>query len=360
MLNTRVVLSTAAALMLTAAGRSYAQAPPLPPPPVPSEIFFDLQNPPRPPNPPNPPRGGRPPRPPRNQDNRPEVTEPFSRTFKVGANSALLVINTRGRISISAGGGGQIDVSATKRARGSNDADAKRRLAEAAIEVYSTANRVELRSEQDRGGIEIDFNIKVPPDCAVDLRSVSGDIQVANVKGELRTQAVSGDVMLEGTSRISSIRTVSGDVQITNGGGDAAAVSTVSGNVVANGLAARGLDLDTVNGDFRLTGWTGDRVTARSLNGDIELNGTLAKSGRYDFESHSGDVRLILPEQPGFEIEANTFGGSIGIDFSIKTEGPVRTAGRGRSPRSVRGTYGDGSASVRMQTFEGDILVSRK
>jgi putative adhesin len=360
MLSMRLAVSPAAALLLTIAGQSYAQMPPPPPPAAPGELMAELQNPPRPPNPPRVPSPP-PPRGPRNQDRRPAITEPFSQTFKVGANSALLVINTRGTIAVAAAGAGQIDVSATKSARGSNDEEAKRRLAEARIDVHSTANRVELRSEQERGGIEVDFTIKVPPDCAVDLRSVSGDIRVVNVKGELRTQSINGDVTLDGTSRIASIKTVSGDVQITNGGGDASlSLSTVTGDVVASGLAARGLDFSTVDGDFRVTGWTGERVTARSLSGDFEVNGSLAKGGRYDLESHSGNVRFVLAEQPGFEIEANTFSGNIAVDFSIKTEGPVRTSGGGRNPRSVRGTYGDGSASLHVQTFSGDISVSRK
>jgi hypothetical protein len=67
----------------------------------------------------------------------------------------------------------------------------------------------------------------------------------------------------------------------------------------------------------------------------------------------------MLSEQPGFDIDASAFNGQIQVDFSIKTEGPIRDRNRGRS-RSVRGSYGDGSASVRLQTFSGDISVTRK
>src|SRR5262245_5755095 len=50
-----------------------------------------------------------------------ESTEPFARSFKVGSNAALLVVNVRGHIVVSAGSGDQIDAKATKRAWGSND-----------------------------------------------------------------------------------------------------------------------------------------------------------------------------------------------------------------------------------------------
>jgi hypothetical protein len=82
------------------------------------------------------------------------------------------------------------------------------------------------------------------------------------------------------------------------------------------------------------------------------------KGGRYEVESHSGDVNLSLPEQPGFELEAHTFSGRIRIDFPVKSEGPIRDTDRG--PRSVRGTYGDGSSSLKLQTFDGNLTVTRR
>jgi hypothetical protein len=292
-----------------------------------------------------------------------ESTEPFARTFKVASNPTLLIVNVRGNIVVSAGAGDQIDARAVKRAWGSNEEDAKRRLANTTVEVYSTGSRVELRAEPnarfDSGNIEVEFDVKVPPDCSVDLRSVSGDVRVTNVKGELRVQTVSGGLTLDSTSRIAVGKTVSGDIQISGGGGDVSTtLATVSGDVTAQGLVARSLDLNTISGDFSIAGWAGERVNARSLSGDLELAGSLAKGGSYDIESHSGDISLGLTEQPGFELEANTFSGRIRVDFSIKSEGPIRDQDRG--PRSVRGRYGDGSASLRFQTFSGDVTVARR
>ena len=42
----------------------------------------------------------------------------------------------------------------------------------------------------------------------------------------------------------------------------------------------------------------------------------------------------------------------------IRSEGPIRDSDRG--PRSVRGTYGDGSSSLRLQTFNGNLTVTRR
>ena len=334
--------------------------------PIAAEQIMALQFP-IPPVPPVPPRDPR--QKPRERDRRRvpdgwvESTEPFSRAFPVGKGATLMLSNIAGNIQVTTGTGERIEVEALKHAWGQNAEQAKQRLADALIETYATGNRVELRVEsgerRDARGVDIEFNVKVPADTTVDLRTVSGDIRVVNVKGEVRVQGVSGNVGLEGTARLAAVKTVNGSITITNAGADAQlSLSTVNGDLLVQTLNARALDVNTVNGDIRIGAWSGDRAHVRSLDGDLDLQASLVKGGRYEFESHSGNINLSLPEQPGFELEAHTFNGRIRIDFPIRSEGPIRDNDRG--PRSVRGTYGDGSSSLRLQTFDGNLTVTRR
>jgi hypothetical protein len=292
-----------------------------------------------------------------------ETTEPFSRAFPVGRGATLILSNTSGTVQVTAAGSERIEVEALKHAWGPNAEQAKRRLAEAQIESYASGNRVELRVEHGGGGgerrIDVEFNVKVPADTTVDVRTASGDVRVTNVKGEVRVQSANGNLALEGTTRLAAVKTVSGGITITNGGADAQlSLSTINGDLLVQTLNARALDVNTINGDVRINGWSGDRAHIRTLDGDLDLQTSLVKGGRYEIESHSGDVNLSLPEQPGFELEAHTFSGRIRIDFPVKSEGPIRDTDRG--PRSVRGTYGDGSSSLKLQTFDGNLTVTRR
>ena len=138
-----------------------------------------------------------------------ESTEPFTRSFKVGRNSALMVSNIAGNIQVSPGGNDSIEVQAKKHAWGQNAEQAKQRLGDATIEAYVTGNRVELRVEhaarKDGRGVDVEFDVKVPADASVELRTVSGDLRVTNVKGEIRVQGVSGNLALEGTPRLALV-----------------------------------------------------------------------------------------------------------------------------------------------------------
>jgi hypothetical protein len=320
-----------------------------------------------PPVPPVPPRDPR--QKPRERDRRRvpegwvESTEPFSRAFPVAKDATLMISNVAGNIQVAAGAGERIEVEALKHAWGPNAEQAKQRLADAQIETYATGNRLELRVEhgdrRDPRGVDVEFNVKVPGDTTVELRTVAGDIRVVNVKGEVRVQSVNGNLALEGTSRLAAVKTVSGGITITNGGADAQlSVSTINGDLLVQTLATRALDVNTVNGDVRITGWSGDRAQIRTLDGDLDLETSLVKGGRYDVESHSGNLNVSLPEQPGFDLEAHTFSGRIRVDFPVKSEGPIRDNDRG--PRSVRGTYGDASSVLRLQTFNGNLTVTRR
>jgi hypothetical protein len=180
-----------------------------------------------------------------------ETTEPFSRTFPVGKGATLILSNTSGTVQVTAASGDRIDVDALKHAWGPNAEQAKRRLADAQIESYASGNRVELRVEHgDRGGdrrVDIEFNVKVPADTAVDIRTASGDVRVTNVKGEVRVQSANGHLALEGTTRLAAVKTVSGSITIANGGADAQ------------------LSLSTINGDLLVQLPTSERSTATSI-----------------------------------------------------------------------------------------------
>ena len=292
-----------------------------------------------------------------------ESTEPFTRSFPVGKAAILMLSNIAGNIQVVPGAADHIEVEALKHVWGPNAEQSKQRLGDATIESYATGNRVELRVEhnerKDARNVDVEFSVKVPADASVDLRTISGDIRVTNVKGEVRVQAVSGNVALEGTARLAAVKTVNGGITLTNTGSDAQlSLSTVNGDLQIQTLNARAVDVNTINGDVRIAGWSGDRAHVRSLDGDLDLQTSLTKGGRYEIESHSGDINLSLLEQPGFELEAHTFNGRIRIDFPIRSEGPIRDNDRG--PRSVRGTYGDGSSSLRLQTFDGNLTVTRR
>ena len=305
----------------------------------------------------------------------PEQLDKVSQTVKVGDGAALDLSHLAGDIRVTAGSNSEIRVDATKRVRHRDVAQARRMLEALRVDINNFNNRVEVRTIYPRRGqfgsgnnisASVDYVISVPAGTTVALKSISGDINVTNIKGEVRAETVSGDVEIIGTPNVALAKTISGDVTARDIGTQTTLVlSTVSGSVIGTGLKVRALEAGSVSGNVRLIGSEIDRLEAKSLSGSIEFNAPLTKGGRYEFTSHSGDVRIVLAGNTGFELDADTFSGSVRSDMpvTLRTMGRTqRNDGKERrlSNRAIRGSYGDASAYLSVRSHSGSVVISRK
>ncbi|MGH9346232.1 MAG: DUF4097 family beta strand repeat-containing protein [Vicinamibacterales bacterium] len=306
----------------------------------------------------------------RYQDSRygPEVTERFSRTVRIGRTGSVDLSNIAGDVTVTGGTGEEVRIEAVKRARSRNESNAKTLLDDLRIEVTELPSRVEIRTVFPRNrrnySGSVDYTITVPSGASATIRSVSGDLRVTNVKGELRAETVSGNVVTSGATRLSLVKTVSGDIDVTDAAAEGqVTASTVSGDLTARGLKARALELGSVSGDIRLTAVTSERASVKTVSGNVEYEGPLTRNGRYEMTSHSGGVRLAVSETTGFELEATTFNGDVRSDFPLTLRAGIeeRSDRRGRRlNRSIRGSFGDASAIVTLKSFSGDIVVTKR
>jgi DUF4097 and DUF4098 domain-containing protein YvlB len=298
----------------------------------------------------------------RNESRRgPEYTDQISRTLRLGRNGTFDLQNVSGDITVTGGTGNDVRLEATKRVRHPNESEARALLGAIDVRIDERNGNVEVRTDYPRrnwsGGV--DFTVSLPRDANVILRSISGDIRVSTINGDLRAETTSGDLTATSVRRIRLAKTISGDLEITDSDGDDVTAATISGTVVARGLKARSVDLQSVSGDLRVTDVESDRTYVRSVSGSIDFSGRLARTGRYEFQSHSGDVRVSPIGSTGFTIEASTFSGNLQSDFPVTLQGnsPNIPSGR-RSP--VRGSVGDGSAVLSLQSFSGNLTIVKR
>ena len=133
----------------------------------------------------------------------------------------------------------------------------------------------------------------------------------------------------------------------------------MSGTVTLRQARARRLDLGSISGNIVVLDVESDHADLHSFSGDVEFGGGFVKNGRYEMKSHSGDVRVTVAGSIGFEVEATTFSGLVRSDLQLKMLGAERASDRSRR-RSLRGTYGDGSAMVAITTFSGTVVVTKR
>ncbi len=298
------------------------------------------------------------------RNNGPEQTERFSRKVRLPRDGRLSVSNIAGDIVVNTGSGDEVSIEAVKRTRsGASD------LANVRIEVDERGGGVDVRTVHvgRNDNVSVDFTITMPAAASVTAHSVSGNVQVNGVRGAVRAETVSGNVTANNTPKVEAAKSVSGSVTLSGISTDGdLSVGSVSGNVTAKSVKVRGLDVSSVSGDLSLTDVTCERLGVKSVSGGVEYTGSIAKGGSYDINVHSGDVRMTLANPSGFVLTASSFSGSVRSELPLTIGGDSdrdtgdRRGRRGMGTHSMRATYGDGSATLNIRTFSGDIVIAKR
>jgi hypothetical protein len=291
-----------------------------------------------------------------------EQTEQFSRSVRLGRTGIVDIDAQSGDVTVTGGNGTDVQVAATKRVRGQDCEQGKSLLSELRVDVTEGPGRVAVRTSYPRTrnfSGDIDFIVTVPTGADVFVKTLSGDVRVTNIRGELRAETTSGDVTVTDSSRVQLAKTMSGDLQITDAAGEITG-GTMSGDVMVRNVRGRSLNVSTISGDLVLSDIDVERADVRSTNGTIDFTGRLQKGGRYELHTHSGDVRLTPTNVQGFDVEARTLNGDIVSQYQMKLAPEGSTGGRRGPSRSIRGTFGDAGAFISLQSFNGDITIVRK
>lgn len=299
-----------------------------------------------------------------------EERETIRRSIRLGGSGELIVSNLSGDITVTRGSGTDLQIDAVKVARGRDAEDAREMLRLMRVDINERGNRVEARavypSSQELSGqgrrnfnVSVIYNITAPAGTRVAVRTVSGNIKVTDIRGEIATESTSGDVVITNAERVTTAKSISGNVQILNSSSEVAfEANSISGNVTLRDVKAPRVKLGSVSGNVIIGSVQVPRIDAQSMSGDVEFESPFAKGGRYEFSSHAGTIKIVVAGGSGFEIHATSFGGSIQADASLNLKSED-DAGR-RRQRSLRAIHGDGSALVDATTFSGRVILTRK
>jgi hypothetical protein len=199
---------------------------------------------------------------------------------------------------------------------------------------------------------EARYEVSVPRGSRLILEAVSGDVTASGSQGEIEASSVSGEVNVTGGVGEANAQSVSGSVRAAQINGNLRAES-VSGDVRVE-TASGNVEASTVSGNIRLIGIKSRDVRTETVSGDVVYAGSIDAGGRYNFESHSGTVRLNIPRGAGAHFSMETFSGDVSTDFPVVVP-PNST--RRRDGR-VEFTIGDGKARVTAETFSGRIVIN--
>jgi DUF4097 and DUF4098 domain-containing protein YvlB len=183
------------------------------------------------------------------------------------------------------------------------------------------------------------LQLDVPRGSTVQIKGNTGDISAADV-ANARMKTLSGDIELQRITKSIEAWSANGTIIVRNSSGRAR-LETIGGEIVASDLAA-GEAADecfakSVSGDITLAKLAHTNVEASTSNSSIDFTGALTSGGRYTFTTHSGNVRLSLPPDASFQLNAKVHHpGEIITDFPIR-QVPLKASDDPHNPATVGG-----------------------
>ena len=149
----------------------------------------------------------------------------------------------------------------------------------------------------------------------VSVATTSGDVSFSGtIEGGFSCTKTSGDLSFSGEAESFSVKTTSGDLVLSgcafSGKVD---VTTVSGEIVADGFVCGPLKLKTTSGDISIRGLESGEIDIDTTSGDVALTMTDPDAYKYEIKSTSGDVRTPYGISSGVLCDVHTTSGDVVI-----------------------------------------------
>jgi hypothetical protein len=292
----------------------------------------------------------------------------FQRTLTVTGPVDLDVSTGAGDIDVRSGAVGSVQVTGRIKVSGWGDnGEEKVRRLEQNPPVEQNGNSIRIGYIQDpelRHNVSIDYQIVVPQATNLTSHTGSGDQKIDGIKGPLEARSGSGDMHISSIGSRVEAHTGSGTLQMSSINGDVRA-RTGSGNIQGDGVAG-GFDAETGSGDVGLRQTASGEVRVRTGSGGVDLHGVRSMvnadtgSGDVDIEgtpggewrlsAGSGTIKLRIPREAGFDLDASTSSGDIELSHSVAVSGNI-------SRHSIHGKAGNGGSLVEVRTGSGNIEI---
>lgn len=222
------------------------------------------------------------------------ASDEWTKRYTLAAGGRVEIVNLNGRVDVTAGEEGTVEVRATRTARALADETAREQLKLLTIDEKAGGGVVRLETRllapPRRASLEVRYQVSVPPSADVDLVTNNGAIAVSGLKGAVRASSTNGSVAGDG---------LSGTVDLT----------TVNGSIHAdvNGVGPGGVTLESVNGsvDLRIPRQVKASVSARCANGRVVVAGLPVpaqgprRSRTYQVELNGGGPKVDIETTNG-------------------------------------------------------------
>jgi DUF4097 and DUF4098 domain-containing protein YvlB len=260
----------------------------------------------------------------------------FERHFAVKGRPVVILQNVaNGRIEVKSSKNAEVVVAATQ---ASNKISIVAEQVEERVDVTATV----LDSAAPANELEANFQLTVPEETELQLRSQTGLVYVEQVMGDMILQSVAGDIHLKEVSGYIVVRTTGGSLVCTQCAGK--------------------LDFHSISGNAQVIQPGLSNVTLFTMSGNILYDGDFIRTGIYTLKSGKGTVEVHFSGNDSFDLNAQTATGTVDnqAESYLKPDSHGVRRMASRFTKGLFGTVGSGLAKVELSSYSGTIRILKR
>jgi DUF4097 and DUF4098 domain-containing protein YvlB len=254
--------------------------------------------------------------------------------FTVTGKPVVTVKNSSGRVEVRSWNKQEVSVIANQIGK---NAEVDTEQAGSRIEINTRMLNDSARSAD----MQVDYQILVPEETQLTVRTDSGTIVVESIHGELTFDTIAGDVNLKG---------VGGVIDVT----------TADGSIVCSMCDGTRFKAVSVRGNVQLFQPIMDTIRVHTTAGNIHFDGDFLRHGLYVLQSDTGNTEVRFGPASSFDLTARSERGSVVSQANLQPDKHGRKLSVPKLGHALMGTIGSGNAKVELSSFSGTITILQR
>lgn len=217
-----------------------------------------------------------------------------------------------------------------------------------AVDIEQVGDRIDinasaLAASSGPHDVEANFQLVVPEQTELQLKTQTGLILVEQVNGDMKLQSVAGDVHLKEVSGYIIVKTTSGSLICT--------------------LCSGKLEFTSISGGAQVLQPSLHSVNMMTTTGNILYDGDFLRTGLYTMNSGRGLVEVRFSGNDSFDLNAQTYRGTVdnqAADFLKPDTHSEKHHSDSKFKQSLFGTVGQGFAKVELSSYSGTIRILKR
>src|SRR4051812_34202937 len=147
-----------------------------------------------------------------------KATDDWTRTYTLAKGGAVDIVNVNGPIVVEAGQGPEVEIRATRVARGRTDEEAQALLKTLEIKETVSPGRVAVQTVTGSGiavgrrSVSVEYRLRVPSGLQVSVKTLTGGIGLHDVNGTVVASTTNGGIRGTNVSGAASAHVVNGGI----------------------------------------------------------------------------------------------------------------------------------------------------